>query len=154
MLGYVEIQSSLPNLGNPNLSEEMESATGIDALINYIEQQCEDFNFELELDYVKDWTFVLEKGHILDISQDGRGLGILLPEGDNYSFFEQGYKLKFSILINQIEYVFFAGIRNIKTGISGEGGYRLGVRIYNCIPNDGINLLSSYANMLIQKNTI
>lgn len=151
LLGYVEIQSNLPSLGSPNLSEEIEPATGIDALMNYIEQQCEDFNFELELDYVKDWTFILEKGNILDISQDGRGLGVLLPEGENYSFFESGYKLKFSILINQTEYSFFAGIRNIKTG---EGGYRLGIRIYNCYPVDGIQLLSSYANMIIQKNTI
>lgn len=154
LLGYVEIRSSTPNLGNPILGENIESAEGIDALMNFIEQQCEDFNSELELEYVKDWTFVLKKGYILDISQDGKGLGVLFPVGEDYSFFEPGYKLKFLVKINQQDYTFFAGIRNIRPQDSPEGGYRIGIRIYNCYPTDGIQLLSSYANMIVQQNTI
>ncbi|MDX1958725.1 MAG: hypothetical protein SFU98_09140 [Leptospiraceae bacterium] len=149
LLGYVELSSSLPNLGNENLQKDIESSGGIGPLINFIESRCEDFTFELELSYVKEWKLFAQKEDAIDISQDGRGLGISLSGGKEYQFLEKGTKLAFSISINRKSYLFYASIKNIKKPKEPNSPWNLGVRIYTCDKPEGISLIGTYASQLI-----
>ncbi|MCX7997469.1 MAG: hypothetical protein N3A69_00770 [Leptospiraceae bacterium] len=154
LLGYVELYSSLPNLGNEILAKEIESANGIGPLINFIESRCEDFTFELELAYVKDWKLFAQKEDAIDISQDGRGLGISISGGEDkdFSFLERGCKLAFTISINKKNYLFYGSIKNVKKPKDPKGNWNLGVRIFSCDKPEGISLLSAYATQLISNN--
>ncbi|MCB1143529.1 MAG: hypothetical protein H7A24_11425 [Leptospiraceae bacterium] len=155
LLGYVELYSSLPNLGNDTLQKEIESANGIGPLLNFIESRCEDFTFELELSYVKEWKLFSTKEDAIDISQDGRGLGISLTGGKDYGFLDKGCKLAFSISINKKNYLFYAGLKNIKRPkVDPNANWNLGVRIYTCDKQEGIGLLAAYATQLITNNLV
>lgn len=153
LLGYVELYSSLPNLGNETLQKEIESANGIGPLLNFIESRCEDFTFELELSYVKEWKLFATKEDAIDISQDGRGLGISLTGGKDYSFIDRGSKLAFSISINKKNYLFYAGVKNVKKPkVDPNANWNMGVRIYSCDKPEGISLMAAYATQLITNN--
>jgi hypothetical protein len=152
LLGYVELFSSLPNLGNEHLQNDIESPMGIGQLSNFISSRCEDFTFELELSYVKEWKLFSPKEDAIDISQDGRGLGIFLSSIKDYTYLEPGSKIAFSIPINKKHYLFYAGVKNLKKIKGDIQGTSLGVRIYSCDQPEGIGLLSTYATQLISKN--
>lgn len=152
LIGYVELRSSLPNLGNEQLNNDIESANGISAITEYIDNRCEDFNFEIELSYIKEWKLFSERDDIIDISQDGRGMGCYLANGRSYSFLQPGTKVAFKIQINQVDYEFYASVRNVKPTNHGDKGANMGMRIYISNPSEGIPLLASYANQLITKN--
>jgi hypothetical protein len=155
LLGYVELYSSLPNLGNETLQKEIESANGISPLLNFIESRCEDFTFELELSYVKEWKLFSTKEDAIDISQDGRGLGISLTGGKDYKFLEKGSKMAFSISINKKNYLFYASLKNIKKPkVDPNANWNLGVRIYTCDKPEGVGLLAAYATQLITNNIV
>jgi hypothetical protein len=155
LLGYVEIFSSLSNLGNEYLQNDIESGMGISQLINFISSRCEDFTYELELSYVKEWKMFSAKEDAIDISQDGRGLGIFLSQIKDYSFLENGSKIAFSIPINKKHYLFYASVKNVKKIKSGDNlGTSIGVRIYSCDQPEGIGLLATYATQLITKNLV
>lgn len=89
LIGYVELLSSLPNLGNDNLALDIESTNGLPAIMSFIESRCEDFTFEMELSYVKEWKFFSAEEEIMDISQDGRGVGCRVKEGAKYDFWSR-----------------------------------------------------------------
>ena len=154
LLGYVELHSSLPNLGNEILTKEIESANGIGPLLNFIESRCEDFTFELELAYVKEWKLFSQKDDAIDISQDGRGLGISLAggPGKDFSFLERGCKLAFTISINKKNYLFYGSVKNVKKPKDPNGNWNIGVRLFSCDKPEGISLLSAYATQLISNN--
>ena len=152
LLGYVELLSSLPNLGNEYLQNDIESPLGIGQLVNFIASRCEDFTFELELSYVKEWKLFSPKEDAIDISQDGRGLGLFLSTIKDYSFLESGCKVAFSIPINKKHYLFYAGVKNVKKSKGDVPGTSMGVRIYSCDQPEGIGLMASYATQLITKN--
>ncbi|MCB1176775.1 MAG: hypothetical protein KDK36_04255 [Leptospiraceae bacterium] len=152
LLGYVELYSSLPNLGNEILSKEIESANGIGPLLNFIESRCEDFTFDLELAYVKEWKLFSQKEDAIDISQDGRGLGISIAPGKDVGFLDKGCKLAFSISINKRNYLFYGSIKNLKRPKDANGITNAGVRIYSCDQAEGVGLLAAYATQLISNN--
>ncbi|MBE7412421.1 MAG: hypothetical protein L6Q54_08090 [Leptospiraceae bacterium] len=149
IVGYVELQSNLPNLGNTILQEEIESPNGIGILISFLEAKLEEFTYELELAYVKEWKFISNKDDIIDISQDGRGIGLHFSSVQNSSLLVVGSKITFTIQINSINYEFFGSIRNIKKGKTPEDGLIVGIKIYTCNIPEGISLLSTYAAKLI-----
>jgi hypothetical protein len=150
LLGYVELSSSLPNLGNESLQKDIESANGIGPLLNFVESRCEDFTFELELSYVKEWKFFSHKEDAIDISQDGRGLGLSLTGGKDYSFLDRGTKIAFSISINKKNFLFYGGIKNMKKPKAETNvNWSLGVRVYTCDKSEGISLIAAYASQLI-----
>jgi hypothetical protein len=152
LLGYVELYSSLPNLGNEILTKDIESANGIGPLLNFIESRCEDFTFELELAYVKEWKLLSGKEDAIDISQDGRGLGLSISPGKDISFLDKGCKIAFSISINKRNYLFYASVKNVKRPKDPTFPTNVGVRIYSCDKQEGIGLLAAYATQLITKN--
>lgn len=154
LLGYVELQSSLPNLGNDGLNYDIESSSGISAIMSFMESRCEDLTFELELAYVKEWKFFSAEEDIIDISEDGKGMGCYIAKGSQYPFLQQGAKIAFSILINGQNYEFFAGIKNAKPSSYSPEAVNMGVRIYISNPPDGIGLLSTYAEQLINSSNI
>jgi len=135
------------------LQKDIESANGIGPLINFIESRCEDFTFELELSYIKEWKLFSQKEDAIDISQDGRGLGLSLAGGKDYSFLEKGTKVAFSISINKKSYLFYGSIKNIKKPkAESSGTWSLGVRIYSCDKQEGIGLIGAYASQLINSD--
>ncbi|MEM7179318.1 MAG: hypothetical protein AAF518_00280 [Spirochaetota bacterium] len=152
LIGYVELRSSLPNLGNKYLNDEIESAQGLSTIVDFIESKCENFTYELELSYVKEWRLFSEKDDIIDISQDGRGMGCYLNHGSEYNFLQTGAKIAFKININQQDYEFYGSVRNLKPAQEDKKARHLGVRIYLSSPSEGIPLLASYANQLIAQD--
>ncbi len=153
LLGYVEIYSSLPNLGNDSLQKEIESPNGVAPLVNFIESRCEDFTFELELAYVKEWRLFSAKEDAMDISQDGRGLGVNLAGGKDYSFIDKGTKVAFSISINKKNYLFYGSVKNVKKPKTDPtASWNVGLRIYSCDKPEGISLMAAYATQLINNN--
>lgn len=152
-VGYIELHSNMPNLGNELLNREP-SGTNISPLINFIDSKTEDFLFDIELSYIKEWKLISEKDDIVDLGQDGKGIGIviknLLPESPELII---GGKIVFTISINKQNYAFYAGIKNIKLP-KDDKPLNLGVKVYRCDQEEGIKLLSAYANLLIKGNKI
>jgi hypothetical protein len=153
LLGYVELQSSLPDLGNQAMSENIESPEGIAAIVNFIESRCEFFTFQLELSYLKEWKLFSTQEDVIDISQDGRGIGCYISDKNNKGFLQPGAKVSFSVLINDQYYQFYAGIKNVKPS-SDLKGLNMGLRIYVSEPPDGLELLAAFAGQFINTNKI
>lgn len=151
LVGYVELQSNLPNLGSNVLQNEIESPNGIGVLVSFLEARLEEFTYELELSYVKEWKLVSEREGIVDISQDGRGIGLFFASDKVSPLLIVGSKINFTIQINSVNYEFFGSIRNIKKGKNPGDGTVVGVKIYTCNIPEGIPLLSAYAVQLIGK---
>lgn len=149
LVGYVELKSNLPNLGNETLQTNIESPHGIGVLVSFLEARLEDFTFELELSYVKEWKLVSSKEELIDISQDGRGVGLHFSSGKISPLVVIGAKITFTLQINSANYEFFGNIRNIKKGKTLDDGVTVGVKVYTCNIPDGMTLLSAYAGQLI-----
>jgi hypothetical protein len=95
------------------------------------------------------------KEDAVDISQDGRGLGLFLSTLQDYTFMEPGCKIAFTIPINKKNYLFYASVRNMKKPKQepgGKMGVSMGVKIYTCDQAEGIPLLAAYASQLITRN--
>ena len=153
LLGYVELQSSFPDLGSQAMSTNIESPEGIAAIVNFIEARCEFFTFQLELSYLKEWKLFSAQEDVIDISQDGRGIGCYVADKKDKGFLQAGAKVSFSILINDQHYQFYAGIKNVKPSPDLKG-LNVGMRVYVSEPQDGLDLLSSFAGQLINTNKI
>ncbi|WCL48956.1 hypothetical protein [Leptospira sp. GIMC2001] len=150
LLGYVEISSNMPNLGNDTLANDIESPGGISAVLSFLESSAEDFIFNMEIGYVKEWKKISDKEDIRDLSQDGRGVGIYFSGSAKEEEFPTGSKIVFSIKINNQYYSFYGNLRSWKPG-GADSKALIGTRIHTCdIPN-GINLLQSYANNIMSK---
>lgn len=69
--------------------------------------------------------------------------------------FGHGAKIAFSILINNQNYDFYAGVKNIKKRPElGTNAVSMGIKIYMANPPDGIHLLATFVNQLINQNEI
>lgn len=152
LLGYFEISSNLPDLGNAALQEDIEGDSGIGPLMDFLDQKAEEFVFQLEFAYAKDWEVVAKATSIRDISQDGRGIGIYLPneallEGKNF-----GAPVSFVTMINSLPYTFYGSMRNIKK--SDYDLPSIGVQIFQCDRADGLPLLARYASNLIEETMV
>ncbi|NCN10579.1 MAG: hypothetical protein GW938_12120 [Leptospira sp.] len=150
LIGYVEISSNTPNLGNPDLSENIESNNGISALLAFIESSSEDFIFNMEFAYVKEWQPISEKETIRDLSEDGRGVGIYYSGEDVSEKYPAGSKISFQISINNQVYTFFGNLKGWKKPKPDFSKGIIGTKIHSCdIPN-GIELVQRYASNIIQ----
>jgi hypothetical protein len=149
LLGYLEIQSNMPNLGNETLATKIETPQGISDLVHYIDFRTEDFTFELELAYVKDWVPIAKIESIRDISQDGKGMGLYFKDAKRLTSIVLGSKIAFSILINNQYYTFYGNVRNVSQPKTPQEMGGIGVRIHSCNKPEGIQLLSVYCSHLI-----
>ena len=149
LVGYVELKSNLPNLGNATLQNNIESPQGIGVLVSFLEARLEDFTYELELSYVKEWKLASDKEELMDISQDGRGVGLHFASDKISPLIIVGSKITFTLQINSINYEFFGNVRNIKKGKTPADGTTVGVKLYTCNIPEGMELLSAYAGQLI-----
>lgn len=150
LIGYVEITSNMPNLGNSYLSNDIESSNGISALLALLESSSEDFIFNMEIAYVKDWYKMADKETIRDLSEDGKGVGIYYSGKDISEQYPAGSKISFQISINNQAYTFFGNLKGWKKPKPGFSKGILGTKIHSCdIPN-GIELVQHYAANVIQ----
>ncbi len=120
--------------------------------MDFLDQKAEEFVFQLEFAYAKDWEVVAKATSIRDISQDGRGIGIYLPneallEGKNF-----GAPVSFVTMINSLPYTFYGSMRNIKKSDSDLPS--IGVQIFQCDRADGLPLLARYASNLIEETMV
>jgi hypothetical protein len=149
ILGYVEITSNMPNLGNDFLADEIDSPNGMSAVTSFLDSSAEDFIFNLELAYVKEWNQVAGKENIRDLSQDGRGIGIFFSGKDISDKYPTGSKVSFDIIINNQLYTFLGNLKGWKKpGSPGEMSI-LGLRIHSCNIANGIELLRAYSSKII-----
>ncbi|MCE9501331.1 MAG: hypothetical protein K8R21_12660 [Leptospira sp.] len=151
LIGYAELKGSLPNLGNDTLQDNIESANGIGVLVSFLETKTDELTFELELAHVKEWKLLSEKEEIIDLSEDGRGVGLHIAGPVDKALIHPGSKIAFEVKINNINYNFYGNIKNIKTGKAEKDGSILGIKIYSCNQQGGIELLSAYSSQLIGK---
>lgn len=147
LLGYFEIISNLPDLGNPVLQSDIEGSEGIGPLLSFLDQKAEEFVFQLEFAYAKDWETIIRTTPVRDISQDGRGIGITFPKGTNIETSTLGSPVSFQMVINSSPYTFFGSLRSIKKGESDS--IHIGVQIFQCDKPEGMSYLSAYASNLI-----
>ncbi|TGL86834.1 hypothetical protein EHQ68_16225 [Leptospira congkakensis] len=147
LLGYFEIISNLPDLGNPILQSDIEGPEGIGPLLTFLEQKAEEFIFQLEFVYAKDWETVIRTTSVRDISQDGRGIAMTLPAGTNIENRTLGSPVSFQMVINSSPYTFYGSLRSLKKGESNTTN--IGVQIFQCDKPEGMSLLSTYASNLI-----
>jgi hypothetical protein len=150
LIGYVEITSNTPNLGNDHLANDIESNNGISAVLAFLESSSEDFIFNMEIAYVKDWKLLSHKENIRDLSQDGRGVGIFYSGADRSEEFPPGSKISFQIKINNQVYTFYGNLKGWKKPKPDSTRGIIGTKIHSCdIPN-GIELILQYADRVIQ----
>lgn len=116
LLGYFEIISNLPDLGNSILQSNIEGSEGIGPLLAFLDQKAEEFVFQLEFAYAKDWETLIRTTPVRDISQDGRGIGMSLPAGTNIENRALGSPVSFQMVINSSPYTFFGSLRSMKKG--------------------------------------
>lgn len=147
LLGYFEIISNLPDLGNASLQSNIEGPEGIGPLLSFLEQKAEEFVFQLEFAYAKDWETIIRTTPIRDISQDGRGIGIALPKECKIDGRPIGSPVSFQLKINSAPYTFFGSLRSLKKG--EDQTTNIGVQIFQCDKTEGMSLLSTYASNLI-----
>lgn len=147
LLGYFEIISNLPDLGNPVLQSNIEGPEGIGPLLNFLDQKAEEFVFQLEFAYAKDWETIIRTTPVRDISQDGRGIGMTLPKGTNIDGRPIGSPVSFQLKINSSPYTFFGSLRSLKKGDNDTTN--IGLQIFQCDKSEGMSLLSTYASNLI-----
>ncbi len=152
LLGYVEIQSNMPNLGNDFLAHEISSPNGISAVLSFLESSSEDFIFNLEVAHIKEWVEISPKEYVRDLSQDGRGVGIFYSGEDKSSRFPLGSKVSFQILINSQPYLFQGNLKGWKKAVNPGEKSILGIRIHACNPPNGIELLRAYASNLLVRD--
>ncbi|MCW7488140.1 hypothetical protein [Leptospira meyeri] len=149
LLGYFEIISNLPDLGNAALQSNLEGPEGIGPLLSFLDQKAEEFVFQLEFAYAKDWETIIRTTPVRDISQDGRGIGLTLPTGINLENKTLGSPVSFQMVINSSPYTFFGSLRSLKKGESDTTN--IGLQIFQCDKPEGMSLLSTYASNLIGK---
>ncbi|PJZ81562.1 hypothetical protein [Leptospira meyeri] len=149
LLGYFEIISNLPDLGNAALQSNLEGPEGIGPLLSFLDQKAEEFVFQLEFAYAKDWETIIRTTPVRDISQDGRGIGLTLPTGTNLENKTLGSPVSFQMVINSSPYTFFGSLRSLKKGESDTTN--IGLQIFQCDKPEGMSLLSTYASNLIGK---
>lgn len=147
LLGYFEIISNLPDLGNASLQSNIEGPEGIGPLLSFLEQKAEEFVFQLEFAYAKDWETIIRTTPVRDISQDGRGIGIALPKECKIDGRPIGSPVSFQLKINSAPYTFFGSLRSLKKG--EDQTTNIGVQIFQCDKTEGMSLLSTYASNLI-----
>ncbi|XDD42560.1 hypothetical protein AB3N58_14915 [Leptospira sp. WS60.C2] len=147
LLGYFEIISNLPDLGNASLQSNIEGPEGIGPLLSFLEQKAEEFVFQLEFAYAKDWETIIRTTPVRDISQDGRGIGITLPKECKIDGRPIGSPVSFQLKINSAPYTFFGSLRSLKKG--EDQTTNIGVQIFQCDKTEGMSLLSTYASNLI-----
>jgi hypothetical protein len=147
LLGYFEILSNLPDLGNSSLQSDIEGPEGIGPLLSFLDQKAEEFVFQLEFAYAKDWETIIRTTPVRDISQDGRVIGITLPKGTNIDLRPIGSPVSFQLKINSSPYTFFGSLRSLKKGENDTTN--IGLQIFQCDKSEGMSLLSSYASNLI-----
>ncbi len=153
LLGYFELTSNMPDLGNEGLHSDIMGPSGIAPLNYFLGNKAEEFVFQMEFSYAKDWKEIVSQARIRDISQDGRGIGLYisnkLPVGD----LVPGIPISFQILINEQPYSFFGSLRGIKPSTSGTD-HILGIRVYHCDKQEGLELLSRFASQLIGSDLV
>lgn len=147
LLGYFEIISNLPDLGNATLQSNIEGPEGIGPLLSFLDQKAEEFVFQLEFAYAKDWETIIRTTPVRDISQDGRGIGMALPVGTNIENRTLGSPVSFQMVINSSPYTFYGSLRSLKKGDSDTTN--IGLQIFQCDKPEGMSLLSTYASNLI-----
>ncbi|MCW7468889.1 hypothetical protein [Leptospira kanakyensis] len=147
LLGYFEIISNLPDLGNPSLQSDIEGPEGIGSLLTFLEQKAEEFIFQLEFAYAKDWETTIRTTPVRDISQDGRGISMSLPAGTNIENRTLGSPVSFQMVINSSPYTFYGSLRSLKKAESDITN--IGIQIFQCDKPEGMSLLSTYASNLI-----
>lgn len=147
LLGYFEIISNLPDLGNASLQSNIDGPEGIGPLLSFLEQKAEEFVFQLEFAYAKDWETIIRTTPVRDISQDGRGIGIALPKECKIDGRPIGSPVSFQLKINSAPYTFFGSLRSLKKG--EDQTTNIGVQIFQCDKTEGMSLLSTYASNLI-----
>ncbi|TGK50106.1 hypothetical protein EHQ16_07690 [Leptospira kanakyensis] len=147
LLGYFEIISNLPDLGNPSLQSDIEGPEGIGSLLTFLEQKAEEFIFQLEFAYAKDWETAIRTTPVRDISQDGRGISMSLPAGTNIENRTLGSPVSFQMVINSSPYTFYGSLRSLKKAESDITN--IGIQIFQCDKPEGMSLLSTYASNLI-----
>jgi len=154
LLGYFEIMSNLPDLGNAALQQDIDGSQGISPLLAFLERQAEEYVFHLEFSYAKDWEIVGDKCLIRDLSQDGRGIGIYLPNSNILENRPVGTPSSFQVEINGLIYTFYGSLRSIKKpSLEGEN-YSAGVHIFQCDRPEGLALLETYASQLISHEVV
>ncbi|MDF3818480.1 hypothetical protein P3G55_01135 [Leptospira sp. 96542] len=146
LLGYFEISSNLPDLGNANLQEDIEGPGGIAPLLEFLDKKSEEFVYQLEFAYAKDWETIARSTSIRDMSQDGRGIGISLPLTISLETRPIGSPVSFQLVINSSPYSFYGSLRSIK---KGDDQWNIGIQIFQCDRPEGMELLSRYASNLI-----
>jgi hypothetical protein len=151
LLGYVEILSNLPNLGNSGLESAIDSPEGLPSLLQFLETSAEEFIFNLELSHTKEWILLSEKEKIRDLSQDGKGLGFYYRSENPPDALTSGSKIQFDIIINQKNYSFFGDIRSWKKRVQETGPDIIGTRIYNSDKESGVELLRAYATSILMR---
>ncbi|GBF51555.1 hypothetical protein LPTSP4_30930 [Leptospira ryugenii] len=149
LLGYFEIQSNLPDLGNQALQQDITGPGGINPLLAFLERKSEEYVFHLEFSYAKDWDLIAETAMVRDLSQDGRGIGIYLSDGRDWESKPLGAPVSFQLLINGIYFTFFGSLRSIKPGSHEKESKSAGVHIFQCDRPEGLALLEAYATQLI-----
>ncbi len=154
LLGYFEIISNLPDLGNAALQNEIDGKQGISPLLAFLEKQAEEYVFHLEFSYAKDWEVVGSQCMIRDLSQDGRGIGIYLPNASLLENRPVGTPTSFQITINGLNYTFYGSLRSIKSPTAENESQSAGIHIFQCDRPEGLQLLESYASQLIEPEVI
>lgn len=152
LLGFIEIQSNLPNLGNEFIAKDISSPNGLPLLLNFLDSNSEDFIFNLEVSYVKEWEELSPKELVRDISQDGRGIGIFYSGPDKSSKYPPGSKVSFVLTINGQPYLFQGNLKGWKKPNSEKEKAILGFRIHTSNPPNGIELLRAYASSILLKD--
>ncbi len=116
-----------------------------------MDARAEEFVFQMEFAYAKDWTQIADQGMIRDISQDGAGIGIYIKDKEFIETKTLGSPISFQIEINSHLYTFYGSLRSIKLASSDSENHSIGVQIFQCDRQEGMSLLASYASTLIGK---
>ncbi len=153
LLGYFELTSNMPDLGNEGLHSDIMGPSGIAPLNYFLGNKAEEFVFQMEFSYAKDWKEIVSQARIRDISQDGRGIGLYISNKLPVSDLVPGIPISFQILINEQPYSFFGSLRGIKPSTSGTD-HILGIRVYHCDKQEGLELLSRFASQLIGSDLV
>jgi hypothetical protein len=154
LLGYFEVISNLPDLGNAQLHDAIEGQEGLSPLLNFLEARAEEFVYHLEFSYAKDWELIANECLVRDLSQDGRGIGIYLPNVKSMDNKPIGSPVSFQIEINGMPYVFYGSVRSIKPPTSDTEKHSVGIHIFQCDRPDGLSLLESYASQIISREVV
>lgn len=147
-LGFFEITSNMPGLGNSSLQTDINGSNGLTPLLHFLTLKSEEFLYQMELSYTNQWKPLVQNAKIRDISEDGAGIGLYVPPNSPLKELTKGSPVSFQVLINQNWYSFFGSIRGIKASESSSDSI-LGIRVYQCDRPEGLSLLSAYASQLI-----